>query len=159
MLLFWRSLSTLIIFICLASSPFAMASEDIAYIVASDTVFAEVTGLRNYLERGGITVVQVKDDQLNKFDKAKHFLVIGSPDDKDFVGKLIRDSLNQDQIKDASRMGHSEPIVAPVGSREALFFATKYSLKTFIQGTASTWKAIFEEWYDIELNLSHIIGY
>jgi hypothetical protein len=130
-----------------------------AYIVANDETFRNLTGLCDYLKNGEIDVVQVKPTELDKVKGLEHYLVFGNPDDGDAIGKLITASLTPKQLENAKRMGKTEVVIAPVDGANVMFFASSYSMKTFVQGSAAIWKEYFEGWYGIPLSVSQVIGY
>ena len=137
----------------------ASAAMDTVYLVASDKVFELVTGMREYLAAGGAKVVHIKPEEIEKVKNQEHYIVLGSPDDKNSIGELIGKTLSEKQLQNARRMGANELLVLRVNGKDVMFFATSYSIRSLVQGTSSSWKELFEAWYNIPQSISEIIRY
>ncbi len=133
------------------------AGSSAAYVVASDTVFNSLTGMKTYCEDAGVRFVQIKDK--SELTKVERFLVFGSPAGEDLAGEIIRASLDEKELKDANTMGKGVLTEKSVDGKPALIFATAYSINSFVKGHAEDWKDIFENWYYIARSITSIIGY
>jgi len=137
----------------------AYASDDVAYFVASDEIFNQITGIRNYLTNDGVKIVQIKPSELDKLKDIKRFVVFGSPDATDAIGDLIRTSLNETQLNNARRMGKATFVAASVSGKDAIFFATSFGMTSLVKSSANSWKECFESWYGVKIPVTQIIGY
>lgn len=91
------AIKTFVLFLAVCSMvtpALAEENEDItAYVVASDTVFNSLTGMKSYCENEGVPFVQIKDKkQLKDVEKC---LVIGNPSEESLAGDIIRACLNE----------------------------------------------------------------
>ncbi|MBG0776123.1 MAG: hypothetical protein H0S85_06770 [Desulfovibrionaceae bacterium] len=137
----------------------AHAEDDVAYFVARDTIFEQITGMRAYLANDGVKIVHITPDELQKTKGLQRFIVLGSPDDQDAIGDLIRKSLTEQQVKDARRMGKANLVTATIAGQDVMFFATSFSMKTLVKATAGSWREYFESWYGVTIPITQIIGY
>lgn len=143
----------------LLGASFANAAMDTAYIVANDASFAQISGLRGYFADAGHNVVQIKPDQLNELKGKECFIIVGAPKDADGISKLIAKVLTPEQLSQMKKMGNSELVDTQYDGSKVVVFATDYSMKTYVGGTANKWREIFEDWYGIPMNITQIIGY
>lgn len=155
------AIKTFVLFlaVCSMATPvFAEEKEDItAYVVASDTVFNSLTGMKSYCEDEGVPFVQIKDkNQLKDVEKC---LVIGNPSEESLAGDIIRACLNEKEMKSANTMGKGVLAEKTYEGKQVLIFATAYSINTFVKSHADEWKDIFESWYYISRSITSIIGY
>ena len=155
------AIKTFVLFLAVCSMvtpALAEENEDItAYVVASDTVFNSLTGMKSYCENEGVPFVQIKDKkQLKDVEKC---LVIDNPSEESLAGDIIRACLNEKEMKDANTMGKGVLAEKNYEGKQVLVFATAYSINTFVKSHADEWKDVFEAWYYIARSITSIIGY
>ncbi|MGE4293757.1 MAG: hypothetical protein AB7E32_16285 [Desulfovibrio sp.] len=135
------------------------AEDDVAYFVANDALFDQITGIRSYLTNDGVKIIHITPSELDKLKNIKRYVVFGSPDDTDAIGNFIRTSLNEKQLSNARRMGKAALVSTTVSGNDVLVFATSFSMKSLVKATAGSWKEYFESWYGVTVPITQIIGY
>lgn len=137
----------------------AADTDDVAYFVASDEMFNQVTGIRSYLTNDGVKVVHINAANMEKLKNVRRYVVFGSPDDTDAIGELIRKSLKEKELANARKMGKAALVSTEVAGKQVLFFATSFSMKSLVSAASASWQEYFESWYDVRIPITQIIGY
>jgi len=150
--------------LCMAFSSQTFAQEDQLVVVASKPTYDSAIRWVDFLKSKEVPIIHVTGSKFERHKKEKYIVVMGSPNESEGIGKILRTLLTQEEFNWARQQGNRNTYIkSDVWNEDQtiIIFAgyNQDAVNSARKESKDDWWTFISSWFDIDFDLLQLYGY